>query len=251
MVLSVADATVLSMLTNILTTGTFFLAAVGAVRPLTQMTWRSAVDRRIDKHVGRSRDLTCPVQREFHERKATQEEWWLQSLSRFKNRRSVGLASVVMVVAAGAMMVVTYPPIAESVDARISVPLIVLFLVAGLSYVHALHCLSVCSVNRLVFTALRGRDVAPTLNAPSVFTWLASFRGGFKALGTPNGLEVLAEAAEVQRQRGQQWVPNLTNLDDAHKYAYRLDDESVRGAFERLNDQGVLGGATISASSQV
>lgn len=231
-------------------TGMFLLAVVGAVRPLTQMTWRSAVDRRIDKHVGRSRDLTCPSQREFHERKATQEEWWLQSLSRFKNRRSVGLATTVMVAAAGGMLVVTYPPVAESVDVKIAVPLIVLFFVAGLSYVHALHCLSVCSVNRFIFAALRGRDVAPVLGSPSLLAWLISFRGGFKALGTATGLEVLAQAAEVQRKSGGQWVPDLANLHDVHKYAYRLDDESVRQALEHFRDEGVLGGATLRTSTQ-
>lgn len=240
-----ADATVSIMLINMLAIGMFVLAVIGAVRPLTNMTWRSAIDRRIDKHVGRARDLTCPVQRDFHEQKATQEEWWLQSLSRFKNHRSVSLASCLIVAAAVGMLVVTFPLVAASTDAKLALPFILLFFIAGLNYVHALHCLSVCSVNRFVFAALRGRDIAPVLRPPSFPAWLVSFRGG---LGTSTGLEVLARAAEVQQERGRQWVPDFANSDDAHTYAHRLDDESVREAFELLDDEGALGGASFLIS---
>ena len=246
--MSVAGDTVLIMLTNVIATGMFVLAAVGAVRHLKELTWRSAIDRRIDKHVGRSRDLTCPVQREFHERKATQAEWWLRSLDRFKNHRSVVLAFSLMVLTACGMLVVTYPSIADSVDVTIVVPFSVLYFLAGLSYVHALHCLSVCSVNRFVFMALRGRDVAPVLSPPSFSAWFVSLRGGLKAFGTCTGLDVLVRAAEVQRERGREWVPDLANVDDAHTYAHRLDDESVREAFELFRDQGALGGATFQIS---
>lgn len=147
-------------------------------------------------------------------------------------------------------MVVTYPSVAESVDTKVTVPLILLFFIAGLNYVHALHCLSVCSVNRFIFTALRGREVAPLLRPPSFLTWLISFRGDLKSLGISTGLDVLAQAAQVQREQGWQWVPDLANVDDAHTYAHRLDDESVRKALELLSDQGVLGGATLWSSPQ-
>jgi hypothetical protein len=120
----VVDATVWIMLINALAIGMFVLALIGAVRPLTSMTWRSAIDRRIDKHVGRARDLTCPVQRDFHEQKAMQEEWWLQSLNRFQNHRSVSLAWCLIVAAAAGMLVVTFPVVAVSTDAKLALPFI-------------------------------------------------------------------------------------------------------------------------------
>ncbi|MEB3025994.1 hypothetical protein, partial [Parvimonas sp. M13] len=56
--------------------------------------------------------------------KAMQEEWWLQSLNRFQNNRSVSLAWCLIVAAAAGMLVVTFPVVAVSTDAKLALPFI-------------------------------------------------------------------------------------------------------------------------------
>lgn len=239
-------ATVSFMFTNVLTVGTLLLTAVATVRPVREMTWRSVMNRRIADYLGRCRDLPCPTQRAIYKRKVTQEEWLLQALLHFKDRRSFGMALAVFVTASAGLVVATCPLFPVSGNFMITGPLIVTFAAAGVNYVHAMHCMAVGSVNRIVFAALRGREGVPVVNPPSLRVWLESFRHGFGTFATCTGLDVLSLAAQLQRQNGQRWVPDLKSLDDAHRYAHQLDDDSVRRAFEQLRTERALGAATLT-----
>ncbi|MEU3474357.1 hypothetical protein [Rhodococcus sp. NPDC006774] len=233
------------MLANVVGIGTLFFTAIATIAAVEKYSWQGIVRRRVAEYLERSRDLPCPRQREIYVKKVTREVWFAESLTRFKSRRSFGTAMAVMLVVSAVLLVATFPAMASSGNFAIIGPLVLAFSVAGVNYLHVLHCLSVASVNRHVYTALQGRGAVPVLVAPSFWTWVRSLRSLVATFSTVTGLEVLSVAAEIQQANGRRALPEFDDLDGAQQYAHLLDDASLAEAIAALHEARRLGGSAI------
>lgn len=242
--MSVPVVSVSSMVTDVVGIGTLFLTAIATIVALEKYSWQGTMKRRVAEYLECSRDLPCPRQRQLYAKMLTRQVWFTQSLTQFKSRR-FGIALGIMAVASVALVVAASPWIAGSVNPAVAGPLLLAFAVAGVNYLHVLHCLLIASVNRHVFTALRGRITVPTLKAPSFWNWVSSPRQLATIFTTATGLEVLCVAAEVQRSNGGRQLPEFDDLDGAQQYAHLLDDAALAEALAALHEARRLGGSAI------
>lgn len=243
--MSVPVDTVHDMLTSVIGIGSLSVAVAGLFINLRGLSWRERSDKRVAEYTRNSRDLPCPRQRQIYVENVTREVWFTLSVTRFPDTRRFGLAMCLFTVATVAYLTAIFPLMAYEVDPVVIFALWSAFVVSAVNFVHVIHCMVIVSVNRSMYALLQGHDSIPVLESPSLGAWIRSFRRGRRALRGPTAIEILDRAARIQGENGVDSPPLMTTLRAAEANAPLLCDESIHEAFDVLNRENSLGGATV------